>query len=457
MNILSVAHPVGLRDNDERSYRTGMEATIDKRRRHRMSASRWLCLVIAALLAVAAPRTLLAQETQGIAAVVNDEVVSRRDLENRINLFVVTANLENQPDVRQRLAPEVLRTLIADALKRQEARRLNIVVKREDVDNAIAQVAAQLKISPAEVPDYLERRGARMATLIEQIETEIAWQKTVSRSAASEAVISEDEIDQELQRQRERPSGPEYRVAEIFLPIENRLDESKVQTLAQRLIEELRHGATFPTLARNFSQGSTASTGGDLGWLRHGDLEPELDHYLDELEPGELIGPVRTPAGFHLMLMIEKRRGGETAGAPVKFDILQVFAPLPAKAPEPEIMAQVNALRGLSNGATSCQDVISRNGTLATPFRTNTSAMESSDMPADLRRIVMPLRAGETAPPVRVANGLLMLMVCQRSEMKEDASARAAIQQRLEQQRFAEVARRLLRELRRSAVIDVRS
>lgn len=420
-----------------------------------MRAAPVLCLLITALLALVAPRALLAQSTQGIAAIVNDEVVSQQDLENRTNLFIVTSNLENQPDVRKRLAPEVQRSLITDALKRQEARRLNIVVTREEVDDAVAQVATQLKIKPAEVPDFLARRGARMTTLIEQIETEIAWQKTVTRTLAGQGVVSDDEIDQEMQRQRETKSGPEYRVAEIFLPIENRGEEAKVEAVAQRLIEELRRGAVFPTLARNFSQGVTAQGGGDLGWIRRGDIEPELDRYLDELEPGELIGPVRTSAGFHLLLMIEKRTAA--AGASARMEILQVFAPLPEKAPEGEVTAQVNALRRLSGGVSSCQEIVTRNGALQKPFGTNTSTVESRDLPLDVRRIVMPLRIGQPAAPVRVSNGLLLLTVCQRSEEKEAGVSREAIRQRIEQQRFGEAGRRLLRELRRSAVIDVRS
>ena len=117
----------------------------------------------AAIIMVASPlRAAMPSADQAIVAIVNDDVISKRDLDARIDLVVATGNLENRPDVRQKIAPEVLRILIDDRLKQQESRRLNVTVTQRDTDRALTDIARQLNVEPARMPDYLQARGAAM-------------------------------------------------------------------------------------------------------------------------------------------------------------------------------------------------------------------------------------------------------------------------------------------------------
>src|SRR6185436_2768275 len=104
-----------------------------------------------------------------------------------------------------------------------------------------------------------------------------------------------------MQRIRANVVKTESRVAEIFIPIDKIDQADEAKRSADRVIEQLRRGASFPALAQQFSQGATAQQGGDLGWILPGTLDPALDAVLDKLAPRQPSEAIRTPAGFHVL------------------------------------------------------------------------------------------------------------------------------------------------------------
>jgi len=391
-----------------------------------------------------------------IAAIVNDDVISLHDLENRLALTLVTSNLENRPEVRQRIAPQILRSLIDDRLKVQEARRLNVVVAQEEINGALERIARQVNMSPQEIPQFLANKGVKMSTLIEQIEAEIGWLKTVNRLEGNRIQVGEDEIDAELARIRQNAGQPEYRVAEILLPVDDPKNEAEVKQLAERLRVQLQEGASFPSLARNFSQSSSAAVGGDLGWVRRGQLVSQLDGKLPELEPRELSSPIRTPVGYYLLLMIDKRTSKGLAEGKVTVTLSKLSLPLSAKASQQEVAERLETGRTLSQGAQSCADLESTGRQAGGAQSGTMGEMEISQLPRQLRQLVRPLQAGEKTPPFRTNEGVVVVMVCDRKEEGNITEQRAVVERALREQSLTAASQRHLRDLRRSALIDIR-
>lgn len=389
-----------------------------------------------------------------IAALVNDEVVSSRDVENRVALFLVTGNLRDQPEIRGRLAAEVLNMLIDDRLKRQEARRLGIVVSREEIDNALLQIASQVNLPPEQLPAYLAQRGATFATLREQVETEIAWAKVVSRQGGDSVSVSEEEIDEELDRRRAAAGKPEYRVGEIFFAVDDPKDEQRARELSARLIEEIRAGASFGGLARIFSSGPSAAVGGDLGWVTPGQLEPELERVLASMEPGQLAGPVRSPGGYHLLALFGKRIAAMPPGN-VVLTMLQVTAGGGANPTGFELDQRASVLRELVAAGGDCAEIEGRShnqGGLTTQMITN---IEARRLAPELQEVVLRLKPGEATPPFRTQEGIGVLMVCERQDAGVDAETRQNVRRFLREERLAVASRRLLRDLRRASLVDI--
>lgn len=409
-------------------------------------------LVVFLSLTCSAP----AQQSQGIAATVNDEIISFRDLNNRIALFLVTSNLSNTTETRARLAPEVLRTLIDEKLKRQEMRKQNITVSQAELDRALTQIASQLRLQPSELPIFLAQRGVSMPTLIDQVEAEIGWQKAVTRTAGDRVAVSETEVDEELARMKAGRSETEYRLAEIFLPVDDPADQQRIEDLAARLVTETRGGANFPVLARTFSQGTTASSGGDLGWVSRQDMDPQIAMVVSRLQPGEVSDPIRAQGGYYI-LFLAGRRDGEAAGGPkVSVTLQQVFLPLPQSANDDDVSARAKEANVIAAGATSCPELAQRGHEAGAIVPNAPSPIDLQQLPQELQQLIAPLNIGEATPPIRSTEGFVVLMVCDRQEIATDDQSRAAIERRLREQRLSAFGRRQLRDLRRSALLDIR-
>ncbi len=268
-------------------------------------------LGLCALLLTAATATGPARAQQDLfrpAAVVNDDIISVLDLAMRLQLAIIAAGLQDSQDIRKRLTPQVLDSLIDERLQLQEARRLDISITDVQVAGALEQIAQQNNMTEGQFLTMLRNRGVIPTTLIEQIRAQIAWQTIVQRRVRPNVVIPPEEVEEVATRLAARRGSIERRVAEIFIPVETNAKENEALADANRLFEELRRGANFTGLARQFSQSGTAILGGDLGWVRDGELDEELNTVLAQMGPGEISRPIRTLSGFHILLLRDMRK-----------------------------------------------------------------------------------------------------------------------------------------------------
>lgn len=396
------------------------------------------------------------QGERPIVAVVNDDIISRRDLDSRIDLVIATGNLERTPDIRQKIAPEVLRLLIDDRLKQQEARRLNITVSQRDIDRALTDVGRQLGLEPAGIPAYLAARGATMAALIAQLETEIAWVKTVTKAAGDRVQVSDEEIEQEVARLRGSSGGIEYRVAEVFLPVDDSTNEAQAMALAERIVRESRGGGSFAALARTFSQSASAEQGGDLGWIRPGQIDARLETVLQGLQPGQVGDPVRTEAGVYVLELVNRRTAAALDRGTVVLTLHQVVLPLSPQAAGPAVAEQLAKVADLRANAKTCADFSSRGRQLGAVAAGDVGRVDADRLPPQIRQMVGNLAPGQISEPIRSPEGIVLLMVCDREEQAISSDLRAQVERRLFEQRVSATSRQLLRDLRRTALTDVR-
>ncbi len=420
-------------------------------------------LAVAPLLAgvLAAPATLApapaqAQDALRIVAVVNDEPISLHDLATRMNLLIVTSNMAEGAETRQRLANHVLRLLIEERLKLQEARRLNISVTREELEGALVQIAGQVGISPEALPRMLANRGTNIQALIEQVEAEIAWVKTVQARTREDLSVSDDEVEARLEQLASDAGQPEVRVAEIFLPIPSPGQEAEIEALMQRLVQQLAQGASFRSLARNFSQGATAAAGGDLGWARLEQFDPDLREIVADLPTGQAYGPVRTPLGYYILFMIERREIQAPEGEVDMVRLHRLARPLSRNANDAEVRATMQRLAEMARGAATCEALAGAAASDSAILSGDMGAMEFRRLDPELQKIIGPLSAGDKTPPLLAQDGAFLFMVCERGRQDVSERLRERVRESILQERVATASRRLLRELQREAFVDVR-
>lgn len=261
--------------------------------------------VLAAVAARSAP--VAAQDSLRAAAIVNDEVVSILDVVMRIRLAIIGAGVEDSPQVRERIGPQILQRLIDERLQLQEAKRLDIAISEEEVEQAIAGMARQNQLGPEQFLEALRSQRISPSILKDQIRAELAWRSVIRLRHSTSITVSSKDIDGVVQRILSDEGRFQYRAAEIFLAVPDASQEEQARQNIERLLAQIRGGANFAGLARQFSQANTASLGGDLGWIEAGKLPEPMALAIKSLNPGELSQPVRTIDGFAILLLREVR------------------------------------------------------------------------------------------------------------------------------------------------------
>ena len=265
-------------------------------------------LLLALLPVVLAPAGRASgQEAIGIAAVVNNQAISIPDLVARIDVAIVASRLQASEDLRRQLAPQVLRALIDERLKVQEAERLGVTVSEAELASARRNVEQRNGIAAGGLDDFLQGQGLSVETVTDQLRAEILWSKLVRGRLGAAVSVGEGEIDEALAQLEANRGRPEYRAAEIFLAVESSEQESEVRAAAESLYDQLRRGANFDQIASQFSQSATAAVGGDIGWVLEGELPSEIEAALAQMEPGSIAPPVRTFDGYTIVALIDRR------------------------------------------------------------------------------------------------------------------------------------------------------
>lgn len=408
-----------------------------------------LTLLVSALGICAAAAA--GQAASWIAATVNDEVVSAYDIEARLRLVLFSTRLPDTPETRRRYRGQVLRSLIDERLQLQEAARRNVSASERDIRQEMAAIEKRNNIPEGGLNELLTRNDVPPEAVAAQIRAGVAWRKLISRQLRPRVAIGDEEIDEEIDRIRSRQGQMEYRLAEIVMAAERPDQEAAVREAAERLAGQLRQGAQFEEVARQFSQSATAAVGGDLGWVHESDLDESLRDVVPGTSKGALIGPLKALSGYRIVLLADARK--IAAGA--RLNMRQLLLPVSSDAGAREVEARIERANELRRDAGDCGAFEALARRVGSPVPPDPGEIVADGLAPEMRSVVEELPAGRVSEPIRTPTGVLLLMVCSRDE--QAPPDRLAVANRLLQQKMSLMARRYMRDLRLSAVIDLRS
>jgi peptidyl-prolyl cis-trans isomerase SurA len=387
----------------------------------------------------------------GIAAVVNDNVITTTDLENRMKLAILSSGLTDSPEVRAHLLPQILRSLIDEQLQNQEAKRLDLSVGEDEINKALDRIATDNHI-PGNMKEFIASHGGSPEALIDQIRGGLLWNKVIQRELRPKVDVGDDEIDAVVERVRANAGKQEFLVSEIYLAIDNPKDEEQIHQVAENLGNQLKKGANFSAIARQFSQGAGAAQGGDIGWIGQGQLAPELNKALSNAEPGEISDPIRTTNGYHILGVRDKRT--VSLGDPDKasINLTQAFRAYSPTVSKDKALQEAGHLRATVKGCADLDSVIAAS---FPGWKTQKlGAMNPAKAPAWLADKVRGVPSGASSQPLPTDKGAAVLFVCGRNDGGD--IDREAIMHSIGTEKLELQARRLLRDLHRSAYLDIR-
>lgn len=279
---------------------------------HKVISFRVMCAMAAVMVTLVSFSVQAADKrptrVEGIAAVVDTAAISESDVSERVRLIVASSGMQPTPEVLAQVRPQVVGMLVEEAIKRQEAKRLNLSAEAADVEAALGDIATQNKMTPEDFKGMFARAGLPLRTLREQITAQILWAKVVAKKIRPQIEISESDIDSELAQLQTKVGMNEYLLSEIVLPVDRPEDAGPARTLGLKLVGQIKaQPESFPSLARQFSRAPGAAQGGLVGWVAPGALAAELDAALGMARAGDLLGPIKTVDGMHILLVREVR------------------------------------------------------------------------------------------------------------------------------------------------------
>ena len=423
-------------------------------------------LLIIALIAIMAHSLIMPQLSvqaqtsnsvaQGIAAVVNDDIISQLDLDNRIQFIIFSARLQNNKNTVKKITGQVLRGLINDKLKIQEAKRLGVSVTQAELESSIRMIEKKNGLLPGKMETYLAKQKVNFGTFELQVNAEVAWKKAVIKQTRSTIKIGNDAIDEAIFEIEKNKGKLEYFVAEIFIPFDpNKSTDETYQAIA-RLYSQAEQGAKFSALARSFSQSASAANGGNLGWIRIDQIDTNLTNIITLMEKGSTTKPVRGAEGYYILRLLNKRR---SLGLPIetmKVSIQQVFVPLGQNKSTDGVNAKRNLAKQISSSINTCSGLAQKGVELGSKESGRLEVADTSKLPKQIQSVVTNIPLSKASEPIQISTGFLVMMVCKRSGGGIIANVRNRMRNILLQKRASLMSRRMLRNVTRAAFLDIR-
>lgn len=389
------------------------------------------------------------------SAIVNGEVITQTDIDQRLALLAIANGGKIAPDEVERLRQQVLRNLIDETLQIQAAKAAEIEVTDADIDKTVARVAANVKQTPEQMADYLKANGSSMRSIRRQILGEISWRRLQSAKIESGISVGDEEVKAVIARLEASKGTEEYRVGEIYLSM-NPGNEAQVMANANRILEQLRQGASFVGYARQFSEASTAAVGGDLGWVRPEQLPEPLAAAVRNLQPGQVSPPVRIPGGISIVAVQDKRKVLTADPRSAELSLKQISVGFPAGT------TRESAEPIVARFAQAAQRIAGCGGAEAMAAQFNGEVVQSDgvklrELPPALQEMMLPMQVGQSTRPFgSLEDGVRVLVICGRDEVDPSLPTYDQVLASMNEERVNVRARRYLRDLRRDAIIDFR-
>ncbi|WAM54796.1 peptidylprolyl isomerase [Vreelandella venusta] len=277
-----------------------------------------LCLGTSATLV---PLTVYAQNFEStqrqmldsVVAVVNDGVIMRSELDDRI------AQVEQQAQAqggdlppRSQLAQQVLERMVMDEIQLQMARQANLSVDDTELNRQLRSIAESNGMTLDQFADAVEADGMTLGGVREEIRREMLMRQVQQRQISQRVTVTDRDVERFLSQQPAQQGQAfieEIRARHVLVELTPTRNDNQARARAELVRQRLQQGADFASVAREFSDDrGSALNGGELGWVRPGQTVPAFEEALGSLSANQLSEPVRSQFGYHVIEVLERRR-----------------------------------------------------------------------------------------------------------------------------------------------------
>jgi len=418
--------------------------------------------LICAAQAPAAAFSANTTELDRIVAVVDDDVITRTELNDKLDSVEKQLRQQNVAlPGEDTLRKQVLERLILTHIQLQLAARSGIQVDDDTLNRTISTVAAQNKLTLSEFRNVLERDGVDFAQFREEMRDEIVLRKLRQRQVDSRITVTDQEIENLLAAQKRQGNiSDEYRIGHILIALPEAATPKQIQAArekAQTVLSELRHGADFGKTAITFSDGQQALDGGDLGWRRAGELPTLFSDVVLQLKVGEISDLIRSSSGFHIIKLLDHRGGDrhittQTHARHILIRPNELISDDDARRKLEEIRNRIQKGEDFAAMAEAYSDDKANSGNGG-----DLGWVNPGDMDPDFEAAMDALQPNQLSQPVRTRFGWHLIEV--RGRRNQDVTEeflRTKAREQIYQRKIEEESMNWLRRLRDEAYVEIR-
>ena len=238
-----------------------------------------------------------------IVAKVNNKAITNSELNDRYNFVIYVAKIAiKSAQDKEMLSNQILDKMIDEELIRQRASSLKMEVSPEEIREAIDDIALHQKKNATQLKISIINHGLSFDNYLKQVESEVLWSKIISETLRARVKVTEGEVNEFFEQQKFNTNVKKFHIAEIFIP-----KSTTAAQLASKLVLELRQGADFANIVRQFSRGLSAESNGDIGWVSHNEVDPRIYNELVKVPKSGYSNPILLTEGYHIFKIIDAK------------------------------------------------------------------------------------------------------------------------------------------------------
>jgi peptidyl-prolyl cis-trans isomerase SurA len=405
----------------------------------------------------------VAKPINHIVAVVNEDVITRQELDEAIKIAVGRLQLQGgQIPGQHALENQVLESIITKRIQLQHAKEVGLSVGESELDETILRIAEENKLSLPEFYAVLEKDGISYNKFRDEIREEMIMARMKEREIKNQVNVTEGEVDNFLHTQETSAEGnDEYRLAHILILVPENMNSAQIQQRAERAdmaLKKLKGGVEFAQVAAEFSDAADAKYGGIIEWRPITQMGPAFAELLTPLQPGDLTQVVHSPSGFHIFKLLGRRAQemqtviiDQTHARHVLIKINELTSENDAK------LKVIKIKERLDKGEDFAE--------VAKLYSEDTSASSGGDLGwlspgdtvPDFERAMNALLPGQVSDPVRSQFGWHLIQVLERRSQDISLNRRRqAARQAIRNRKADVVVQEWLRQLRDQAYVEYR-
>jgi peptidyl-prolyl cis-trans isomerase SurA len=395
-------------------------------------------------------------EYNGIVAVVNGDIITFSDLENRINMILLSTGGSITNELKANISQEVLKEMIQESLQWQCAKKYAPKggwISEEAVQTAFSDIAKRNNLDSNAFSELLKSKSISKNALLKQIRINLSWAEYIRARFGKFINISESEMNRTLSEIKEKQNEESYYICKMFFPVSNPSDEKPTCALVNNLNEMLSRGADFGNIARQFSKSPDAVKGGEIGWVFHGQLSEEEDSAMPKMAVGSR-AIVKNSYGYAILLLKDKKEAGSQSVTNLKF--VQIIVPFSKSNPSSDEIDKLKSyILDMKQTSPNCNEMIQKAKDsgfcrVADPITTILEGMSPQ-----FREMFAKIPIGMSSDPIITPNGIVVICVLDKQTHRIKEPTIEDLKTQKTSERLSVFAERELQDLKKKSYIKI--